>query len=138
VGRTVVLKLRNRRFETITRQKALSEHTDDHSVIFQTVRNLFHENWDGGAVRLIGVSLAALQKPDGAGQGELFATEDRRRRLTEVTDALRDRMGEAKLVPLGSLMHRRESRHVPFGAMSGRLLQKQQVKQTGKDPKPGH
>lgn len=136
VGRTVTLKLRNSRFETITRQKALAEHTDDHDLIFRTVRKLFLANWDGGAVRLIGVSLAALQKRDGSGQGELFETQDRRRRLMQAADALRDKMGEAKLVPLGSLTHRRESRHVPFGAMSGRLLQKQQGKAASKDRKP--
>ena len=134
VGKTVVLKLRNHRFETCTRQKGLSEYTDDHDLIFTTVRKLFHDNWDGGAVRLLGVSLASLTKADSAEQGELFAKEDRKRRLTEAADALRDKMGDAKLVPLGSLTHRRESRHVPFGAMSGRLLQKQQAR-TPRDPK---
>jgi hypothetical protein len=35
---------------------------------------------------------------------------------------VRDRHGEASVVPLGSLRHRRERAHVPFGALSGRVV----------------
>jgi DNA polymerase-4 len=116
-GRTVVLKLRNQRFETITRQRALSEYTDDHQLIYQTALSLFRSNWRGGRVRLIGVSLASLLRVSGAHQTELFSSERRLDRLIEAADQVRDKLGEAKLVPLGSLTHRRDMRHVPFGAM---------------------
>ena len=35
-------------------------------------------------------------------------------------DRVRDRLGEASLVPAGALTHRRRLAHVPFGAVSGR------------------
>jgi DNA polymerase-4 len=128
-GRTVVLKLRNHRFETCTRQKALAEHTFDHERIYATARGLFDANWKGGPVRLLGVSVATLEKRPGAAQTELFARDDRRQRLIEAADRVRDRLGEASLVPLGSLTHRGGLRHVPFGAMSGRVLQKKQARE---------
>jgi hypothetical protein len=127
VGRTVVLKLRNHRFETCTRQRALAEHTSDHERIYATIRALFDQNWKGGPVRLLGVSVTSLEKLGAGAQSELFDHDDRRRRLVEAADRVRDRLGEASLVPLGSLTHRGGLRHVPFGAMSGRVLQKNQA-----------
>jgi len=121
VGRTVVLKLRNHRFETCTRQRALAEHTCDHERIYATVRALFDAHWKGGPVRLLGVSVASLEKGEGDAQTELFSRDDRRRRLIEAADKVRNKLGEASLVPLGSLTHRGGLRHVPFGAMSGRV-----------------
>jgi len=133
VGRTVVLKLRNHRFETCTRQKALAEHTCDHERIYATVRALFEASWKGGPVRLLGVSVASLEKREGAAQTELFERDDRRLRLTEAADRVRNKLGEASLVPLGSLTHRGGLRHVPFGAMSGRVLQKQKAREESPD-----
>ncbi len=126
-GRTVVLKLRNHRFETCTRQKALPTWTSDHERIYRAARALFEANWSGGPVRLIGVSVASLEKREGETQTELFAGDERKRRLTAAADQVRDRLGEASLVPLGSLTHRRGLTHVPFGAMSGRTLQKKKA-----------
>jgi DNA polymerase-4 len=123
-GRTVVLKMRNHRFETFTRQKALGEHTSDHERIYTAARALFEANWSGGPVRLLGVSVTMLEKRTGEAQTELFARDDRKQRLIEAADRVRDKLGEASLVPLGSLTHRGALKHVPFGAMSGRVLQK--------------
>jgi DNA polymerase IV len=134
VGRTVVLKLRNHRFETITRQKALREWTSDHERIYHTVRELFSDHWRGGPVRLIGVSVASLEKRTDEAQTELFAKDERKQRLLAAADRVRDRLGEASLVPLGSLTHRRGMRHVPFGAMSGRVLQKKQARAKDLEP----
>jgi hypothetical protein len=35
---------------------------------------------------------------------------------------VRDRLGEASVVPLGTLVHRRRLAHVPFGTLSSRAL----------------
>jgi DNA polymerase-4 len=120
VGRVVTLKLRDRRFETLTRQRALAAHTAECADLFEAARSLFREHWTGGAVRLLGVSASGLEAAPGGEQSELFAPDDRRRRLREAMDRVRDRLGEASLVPLGSLAYRRRLGHVPFGAVAPR------------------
>jgi DNA polymerase-4 len=115
-GRTVTLKLRNRRFETITRQRALAAHTADRAAIFGVARALWLEYWKGDAVRLIGLSVSALDRHVEAGQEELFAHESRSKQLERALDRVRDKLGEASVVPAGSLIHRRRLAHVPFGS----------------------
>jgi hypothetical protein len=120
VGRTVTLKLRNRRFETITRQRALAEHTSDRTTIFSQARALWLEHWKGDAVRLIGLSLAALARRAPVEQEELFDQATRSRRLERALDRVRDKLGEASVVPAGSLTHQRRLGHVTFGPPSPR------------------
>lgn len=122
VGRTVVLKLRNSRFETITRQRGLAEPTAEYRLIYEVARGLFRGDWRGDGVRLLGVSVSSLERRAGAVQTELFDGERRSERLREAMDRVRDRLGEASLVPAGSLTHLREPGHVPFGAMSSSLF----------------
>jgi len=116
-GRVVTLKLRNHAFTTVTRQRALGEFTDDHARIYEVARALLERHWKGDAVRLIGVSVSGLAEGQGA-QHELFATDSRTATLRAALDGVRDRLGEASVVPAGSLAHRRTLRHVPFGAPS--------------------
>jgi DNA polymerase-4 len=123
-GRCVTVKLRNHRFETITRQRMLTTWSDDHTRVFETARTLFRSNWKGWPVRLLGVSVSHLDK-SGSAQAELFDHDTRAQRLTEALDRVRDKLGEAIVVPAGTLTQRRELSHVPFGALSGRVMQKQ-------------
>jgi len=116
VGRVVTLKLRNHRFVTRIRQRALASHTADHARIYEVVLGLLDENWNGEALRLIGVTVGQLARSSGESQAELFQAGDKEQRLREALDGVRDRLGEASLVPAGSLVHRRRLSHVPFGA----------------------
>jgi len=120
VGRSVTLRLRDERFVTITRQRALEDYTDDHRLIFETARALWRTHWQGGPLRLLGVSVSALERRGEHPQVELFEEDRREDRLTKTLDRLRDRMGEAAVVPAGSLTHRRTLGHVPFGTRPGR------------------
>lgn len=120
VGRTVTLRLRDERFVTITRQRALEGYTADHRLVFETVRGLWRAHWKGGPLRLLGVSVSALEPRGDHPQAELFEEDQREDRLTKALDRLRDRLGEAALVPAGSLTHRRALGHVPFGARPAR------------------
>ena len=124
VGRTVVLKLRNHRFETITRQRALAAHTADHRAIFEAARTLWREHWKGGPLRLVGVCLASLERRSGSAQAELFESDRRDGKLIEALDRLRDKLGEASVVPAGSLSHRRALGHVPFGALPAHVRER--------------
>ena len=119
VGRVAALKLRDHRFQTLIRQRALPLATDDHHVLFETVRALWERNWNGGPLRLLGVTMASLSRA-GPDQAELFTVDRRNDLLTRALDRVRDKLGEASVVPLGSLAHRRSLGHVPFGALSSR------------------
>jgi DNA polymerase-4 len=132
VGRTVTLKLRDHRFATLTRQRALDEFTADHRLIFETALSLWRAHWQGGSLRLLGVSVSSLERRSREPQAELFEEDRRENRLTEALDRLRDRLGEASLVPAGSLAHRRSLGHVPFGTVGARTREERQEKGGGK------
>ncbi len=116
-ARTITVKLRDHRFHTITRQRALAAPIDDHIAIFEVARALWRANWKGEPLRLLGISASALAARGEGEQTELFERDTRGRALREALDKVRDKLGEAAVVPAGSLTHRREAGHVPFGAM---------------------
>ena len=117
-GRTVAVKLRDRRFTTRIRQRALAEFTADHRTIFDAARTLWRRHWSGESLRLLGVTVSSLERA-GTDQTELFAPDRRAERLREALDQVRDKLGEASLVPAGTLTHRRRLGHVPFGPVAG-------------------
>ncbi|MGH7742321.1 MAG: Y-family DNA polymerase, partial [Candidatus Eiseniibacteriota bacterium] len=116
-GRVVSVKLRNHRFETVLRQRALSEYTRESRRVFEVARSLWRENWDGGPLRLLGVTVSDLEAVDGGGQTELFATDLRSQSLNEALDRVRDRLGEASIVPAGSITNRSHSNPISFGTV---------------------
>ncbi len=121
-SRTITVKLRDFRFRTITRQRALPVAVDDHRSVFEVARALWREHWTGEPLRLLGVTAGALEKKSDAEQTELFAKDERSQALQKALDRVRDKLGEASVVPAGSLTHRRAIGHVPFGAVKGRDL----------------
>jgi DNA polymerase-4 len=117
-GRVVTVKLRSHRFETVMRQRALSEHTRESRRVFEVARTLWRENWDGGPLRLVGVTVSDLKPVEGGDQTELFEVDHRSRTLIEALDRVRDRLGEASIVPAGSIAHiGGPASHVPFGTV---------------------
>jgi len=131
-----VLKLRNHRFETRTRQRALGGCTDDHMRIFRVAEALLSANWNGEPLRLLGVTVADLRPRASEIQAELFETGERHRKLRAALDRVRDRLGEAILVPAGSLTHRRDLGHVPFGAVSSRRARPSRSPDAAARPRP--
>jgi DNA polymerase-4 len=102
-GRIVVLKIRYADFETVLRQRALAEFTDDERVLFGVARRLFHENRDRRAVRLLGVTLAGLEHPHGVDQPSIFPEHRRKRALSRRIDDVRDRWGERSVMRAAAL-----------------------------------
>ena len=123
-GRVIALKLRDSRFVTHLRQATLAGYTADHRVVFEQVMRLWERQWRGDAVRLLGVSVSGLERDAPAPQAELFTTHVREELLRAALDRVRDRLGEASLVPAGALSGRRGLAHVPFGALSSRVLER--------------
>lgn len=102
LGRVIAVKFRNARFKTTIRQRALADVTDDENTIHRTASGLLDENWDGKPLRLVGVSVSDLVSAHGFHQHDLFTADQRRRKMTEAVDSLRDKFGDTALVRAGS------------------------------------
>lgn len=103
LGRVIAVKFRNGSFKTTIRQRALAEVTDDEGVIYRTACGLLDDNWDRKPLRLVGISVSDLVSAQGFHQHALFEADQRRRRMTEAADSLRNRFGDAVLVRAGAL-----------------------------------
>jgi DNA polymerase-4 len=89
-ARTIAVKVRDSSFATISRQRTLTQPTDQTEAIFAAALELARPQLHGIRVRLLGV--AASHLGDGE-QMSLFAQDERRRRATEAADAIRRRYG---------------------------------------------
>ena len=109
-SRTVQIKLRYSDFTTLTRSKTLDDPTQLDNVILETVRALFHKNWNGRRVRLLGVHAGSLKEP--GGQMALLDGADQRKweDLLGAADKLRDRFGESAVGLAGAMKHGRRER----------------------------
>lgn len=110
-ARTVGITVRFSNLERITRSRTLNDPTDDAFAIYQAVLALL----DGvlknpRPVRLIGVSTGNLVQ--GAIQQGLF-DDPKKRHLTDVVDALNDRMGKIMVKP-ASLVDTVQDDHITF------------------------
>ncbi|NLC57350.1 MAG: DNA polymerase IV [Armatimonadetes bacterium] len=95
-GRTITLKLRFADFTTLTRARSLSEPTALAETIYPVARDLFRAVERDRKVRLLGVTVSNLTPGRPARQLNLFVPlDDRRERLAETVDALRERFGDA-------------------------------------------
>jgi len=88
---TIMVKVRDGHFETVTRQRTLDEPTDLTATIWRTAVELAAPEMRGKTIRLLGVGAANF----GARQQlALFETADtRQRRAVEATDVIRRRFG---------------------------------------------
>lgn len=88
---TIAVKVRDSDFVTHTRQRTLTPPTDQTERIWETALALARPEVRGIAVRLLGVAATHLTDRE---QLALFGAEDdRRRRATSATDAIRERFG---------------------------------------------
>ncbi len=93
---TVVVKVRDSAFRTVTRQAPLAEPTDLAEPIFQAALRLARPEMRGKRIRLLGVTGTHLDEPDQLG---LFgAEEDRRHRAMEAADALKRKYGDRAVI----------------------------------------
>lgn len=96
-SRTVQLKLRYSDFSTITRAHTLDHATDIDIELLEHARALFLKNWNGGAVRLIGVHAGSLESEEGQLSLLDNQRQERWRKALEAVDKIRDRFGESSV-----------------------------------------
>ena len=101
----VTYRIERKRF---TRQRRLTEPTDQAVVLARVGWDLLERERRGRALRLLGISGADLVR--GGGSGDLLVEDRRRRTVVATGDRLRDRFGENALVPAGSLLDARRTR----------------------------
>jgi nucleotidyltransferase/DNA polymerase involved in DNA repair len=108
VGRTVVLKVRDNRFETITRSRTLTEPTDLAAEIFEVAWEMYRTRVDfgGRGLRLLGVGVKDLI-PEREVPRTLFPDERREkaRRAARALDGLTERYGKDLIRPARLLDH---------------------------------
>ncbi|NCO39306.1 MAG: DNA polymerase IV [Armatimonadetes bacterium CG_4_10_14_3_um_filter_66_18] len=110
-ARTVVLKLRDESFNTITRSETVAEPTATGAVLFEVAWRLLLASRTRKKVRLIGVTGANLIDEAADAQLHLFADDETRRRsVEEVADVIRERFGSGAIQPAALLKQgRREA-----------------------------
>lgn len=82
-SRTLAIKIRTNGFETFHSQKTVPYPLNSVESTMALARDLFAKRWDGRTpLRLVGLGFHNVE-PAGAGQGELFETEDKRRAKVE-------------------------------------------------------
>jgi DNA polymerase-4 len=93
-ARTVQIKLRYSDFETLTRAITIDHSTQIDIDLIEYSRLLFRRNWNGTAVRLLGVQVSGLENTEG--QLDLLEGEKSRKWRSALTavDHLRDKFGE--------------------------------------------
>lgn len=88
---TIMLKLRNSDFKTITRNQSLNEPTNIDQVIYETAKTLLIKNWSGEPLRLLGISASNLL-PESMRQLTFF-NDDRNINLVKAIDSIRSKHG---------------------------------------------
>ncbi|MCI0345095.1 MAG: DNA polymerase IV [Chloroflexi bacterium] len=88
---TVTVKVRDSGFHTITRQRALAEPSDLTEPIWRAAVELARPDMRGKRIRLLGVAASRFGAREQLGLFE--AADDRRRRVVEAADEVRERFG---------------------------------------------
>lgn len=125
--RTISIKLRYSDFSTLTRAHTLESATQIDLEIIEHSRLLFRKNWNGSAVRLLGVQLSSLSHEEG--QLNLMEPERTRKWRGALTaaDRLRDRFGEKSVSVASGLKGMFEERvHENPAALPGKDPKKRQ------------
>jgi DNA polymerase IV len=103
-ARTLQIKLRYSDFSTFTRSRTLDHASQIDAELAAAARELFHKNWTGEPIRLLGVYAQSLEATEG--QTSLIdepRAEDWRRTLAAV-DKIREKYGQDGIVSLASGM----------------------------------
>ena len=120
-ARTLQLKLRYSDFQTLTRARTLDEPSSVDSEVLAIIRELFRANWNGEAVRLLGVNASHFgQESEQLGLLGGAAHEKWNQALS-AADRMRERFGEGAVsLASGMKAHFRERTHENPAALPGK------------------
>jgi DNA polymerase IV len=93
-ARTVQIKLRYQDFSTFTRSRTLDHATQIDTELARAARDLFHRNWKGGAIRLLGVYAQSLEAAEGQTRLLDDSETEKWRRTLAAVDKVREKFGD--------------------------------------------
>ncbi len=93
-ARTLQLKLRYSDFRTLTRAHTLEQPSSVDAEVLATVRELFRANWNGGAVRLLGVCASHFADESEQLSLEGKTTHEKWNQALSAADRMREKFGE--------------------------------------------
>jgi DNA polymerase-4 len=120
-ARTLQLKLRDSGFHTITRARTLEQPTSVDSEVLATLRELFRANWDGSAIRLLGVQASHFE--DESQQLNLgpATSHEKWTQALSAADRVREKFGESSIsLATGMKARFRERTHENPTALPGK------------------
>jgi DNA polymerase-4 len=97
LGDTITVKIRDKDFHTITRQRKIEHQVDRDDIIYRIARSLFAENHGGQSLRLLGVSVSGLVKKDEACAEPIFSGDKKYSQFINAMDSIRDKFGERSI-----------------------------------------
>jgi DNA polymerase-4 len=110
-ARTIQIKVRDRRFRTITRSRSLAAPTSSTEVVFKQARHLL-QTWinehANTPVRLLGVGVSGLEEPDDHGIDYDTAAQ---KALDKTLDEIKRRYGDDKATHALALKSHKKSRN---------------------------
>ncbi|MGQ7887518.1 DNA polymerase IV [Paenibacillus sp. WC2504] len=86
-----------------SQQRKMPFATNNTLKVFESVREIFHRNWNGHPVRKVGVTLGSLDDEE-ITQLDLFEDVIKLRKLDGVLDGIKDRFGNTAIIRASSLM----------------------------------
>jgi len=92
--RTLQLKLRYADFRTLTRARTLEQPSSVDSEVLAVMRELFRSNWNGGAVRLLGVHAAHFEEESEQLSLGGKTTHEKWNQALSAADRMREKFGE--------------------------------------------
>jgi DNA polymerase-4 len=99
---TITVKIRYKDFKTLTRQQKQEKYIERDDMIFERARKLFLANYNGGEIRLLGVSASGLIKKESYKIDSMFSLDRKKDVFVRVTDSIKDRFGEESIKRGGS------------------------------------
>ncbi len=96
-ARTLQLKLRDSDFHTITRAQTLASPSSVDSEIYAVIRQLFRDNWKGGAVRLVGVQASHFGSESDQLSLAGASTHQKWNQALSAADRMREKFGESAI-----------------------------------------
>lgn len=97
LGDTITVKIRDKRFNTITRQRKLEHPVDRDDLIYLTARRLFRDNHRGEPLRLLGISVSGLVRRSEACSEPIFNQDRKYNLFIRTMDSIRDKFGERSI-----------------------------------------
>jgi DNA polymerase IV len=120
-ARTLQLKLRYADFRTLTRARTLEQPSSVDSEALATIRELFRANWNGEAVRLLGVHASHFDEESHQLELPGASAHQKWNQALSAADRLRERFGEGAVSLASGMKARfRERTHENPAALPGK------------------